>query len=193
MSAVERLHRFKARVKLDDPLETRRKRRFRRMMRAAEKGQHDDAEKQRVWMEAVMSRHPGRVLNICCGDFPLDDAVGVDMDPDVFGLDYRVPGDDLAFCEDDSVDCIVTNYIEVFSDAYKLFEEWHRVLKRGGGVAITCIDAEQYDPLKNTKKFNCFTGRTLTLFLQKSGFVVDSVETSENTLFVVAHKPRRRK
>lgn len=184
MSAIERLEHFAATTVLNQ----RQSLRWHEHMRKACSGAYDDTEKQRVWLESVIADNPGYVLNIGVGDMPIAGTEGIDTDTDVLGLDCFASGDDLSFCEDNSVDCIVTNYLEAFSDAYKVFEEWSRVLKVGGTVAIVCVNADTYDPFRNSKKFNCFTSRTLMLFLQRSGMAMSSVESVGDNLYVTAYK-----
>lgn len=146
-------------------------------------------EEARIWLDKYAV---GVGYNIACGDFVLGESIGVDGDaakiaPDVL-LDWQnVP------LEADKLDHIVTNYFECFSDPMRILEDWYVRLKLGGWLAIVCRDADAYlpglaGPLANRHRRSCFTLKTLTYYLQATGFVIEEFERWEKELRVAARK-----
>ena len=188
MDVVERLELLVKRRKRH----RRRSRRWDRLIKLAISGKQNDSELLREWLEKVIDlKGVGYGLNIGCGDFPIANTEGVDINPAVFGVDWVTSGDDLHFHETESVDYVVTNYMEVFVDPIKLFKEWYRVLKPTGFIAIVCANADKYDPLVNSKKNIAFTFHSLKDYLNRSGFSLEEINARGDHLYAVAYKGDR--
>lgn len=137
---------------------------------ADEIGSEDD----RIWLDQFAK---GYGFDICCGDFLIGDtfqAVGIDGNKQVLGIDFLTEGDNLHFQEDNSLDYIVTNYFDVFPTPLEVLTEWYRVLKPNGILAIVCRDADKFDdplgPLANWKRQSVYTEKTLKNYLYRVKF-----------------------
>jgi hypothetical protein len=136
-------------------------------------------------------------VDICCGDLPIGDALGVDTRAFCLGVDYNYKGDELMFSKTQELDYVVTNYLEALPHTLNALNEWNRVLKSDGTLAMVCRNANAYDPKKHPegaltsrRRANTFNKVTLTHYLYRAGFVnVDIVETEYTTLHVIAKKP----
>jgi SAM-dependent methyltransferase len=148
------------------------------------------AESDRIWLDQIAV---GEGLDICCGDFIIGEAKGVDGDETKLGADYQVRGDDLAFQEDGTLDFIVTNYPEAMPTPLRALFEWYRCLKPGGVLGIVCMDADTYTnkkgALRNHNRLNTYTKTTIAHYLYRAGFIGVEVEvTDHKTLRVKAAK-----
>ncbi|MFX1384903.1 MAG: class I SAM-dependent methyltransferase [Promethearchaeota archaeon] len=153
----------------------------------------------RAWLE---KHAKGEGLDICSGHIPLGDACGIDINSyechhnnGALGpLCYiRVEGDDLGGFDSDGLDFIVTNYFEIFSSPLKALNEWFRILKKGGKLAIVCANADKYPnragPLaKNSHRMHLQTPSTIRCYLEKVGFDVKELHIVEEYIRVVAIK-----
>ena len=139
----------------------------------------EDAEKtesDRLWLDQFAV---GTGLDIACGDFLIgedDQAVGVDGDRRYIGADFHCEGDELTFQTSESLDYVVTNYLEGMPNPLNALNEWWRVLRPGGILAIICRDANRYPPkylkgaLSNGSRQNTYTSVTLGHYLYRAGF-----------------------
>lgn len=138
----------------------------------------DGGEKDRLWLDQFVK---GNGLDICCGDFIVGD-VGVDGDRNKVGADYLVSGDELTFQDPESLDYIVTNYLDAFPNPLKALNEWWRCLRKGGVLAIVCRDSDSYKnslgPLNNAVRQSCYTKSMLSFYLFRSGFSKVVVEAT---------------
>lgn len=147
-------------------------------------------EPGRLWLDKFAK---GKGLNIACGDFSIGDSIGVDIDPTVLAADVWTQGDHVMF-EPNSLDYIVTNYLEAMPFVLKTLRDWWTLLKPEGTLAIVCRDADKYPelpgPLSNPKRLNCFTLKTLNCYLDKAGFYMWSkmMEQHDQEIWVVATK-----
>ena len=150
-------------------------------------------EENRLWVEEQIK---GLALgvDIACGDMVTGEhSEGVDTAIRTVGPVWYVSGDALINWDDNSLDYVVTNYIEAFVDTFKAIREWHRVLKPGGVLAFSCANADNYvDPLGpfvNAKRNNVFTKRTILNYLTKAKFVNAHIEDGEeNSMRVRCNK-----
>lgn len=164
--------------------------------------QNSPDQEDRVWLDSFVK---GEGVDICCGDFLVDGAIGVDgavsyigeSAAHVLGADYRCDGDELSFAGHAALDFVVTNYFEALPHTLNALNEWWRVLKPGGVLAIVCMDAEAYPskypmgPLKNRQKNHTYTAVTITQYLYRAEFSDVKVEKTEHgTLRVSAIKKR---
>jgi len=138
------------------------------------------SEENRIWLDQFAR---GVGFDIACGDFLIGDvvqALGVDGAPKMLGTDYWSEGDDLSFQPADSLDYIVTNYLDGMPAPLKALVEWRRCIKSGGRIAVVCRDAEQYTqemgPLENARRQSCYTEVTLKNYLYRVGFIDVRVE-----------------
>jgi len=140
----------------------------------------DAGESERIWLDQFAV---GKGLDVCCGDFLVGDAYGVDGDSKALGVDLISRGDSLSLQKSGELDFIVTNYLDGFSDPIKTLNEWWRCLKVGGTLAVVCRNSEIYKdslgPLANGKRGSCYTDRILTFYLTRAGFKVTSVDKSQ--------------
>lgn len=132
-------------------------------------------EGDRLWMEAQVKglKHG---LDICCGDFiATPESEGVDGDYRYIGATWHTQGDELANIAGEWADFVTTNYLDAFPDTYKVLNEWKRVLKPGGILAIVCCNADKYGikdggPLTNRKRLSLYTKTTIAQWLYAVGF-----------------------
>lgn len=168
--------------------------RINRYRRLVVDGSQDEAEDHRVWIEKMieMFAQGDKGLDICCGDFPIIEAEGVDSSDAVLGAYWRTSGDDLNFCLSGSMDYISTNYLESFPNTLKALNEWYRVLKRDGILILVVQNADVHSelkgPLGNRKKQHCFTPKTILFYLHRVGFTAQKFETEGDTIHIVANK-----
>jgi SAM-dependent methyltransferase len=149
------------------------------MRRYVDKLSEEDAkttESDRLWLDQFAV---GNGLDIACGDFLIgdqDQAVGVDGDRRYIGADFHCEGDELAFQSPETLDYVVTNYLEGMPNPINALNEWWRVLRPGGTLALICRDANSYPPkylkgaLSNGSRQNTYTSVTLGHYLYRAGF-----------------------
>lgn len=141
----------------------------------------------RIWMD---SHAKGVGLDICCGNYVTEGAIGVDSAYDVVGNNFNFRGDNLAGFPSESFDYIVCNYFDCFDSPLKALNEWWRCLKVGGRVAIACSNADCYDlldlPLNGKRQF-LYTPHTLEHFFAKV-FKSWNVKTHKSALLAVGVK-----
>lgn len=121
----------------------------------------------RAWMDSFAN---GVGLDICCGNYLTEGAIGVDSAYDVVGNSFNFRGDNLAGFPADSFDYIVCNYFDCFENPLKALNEWRRVLRVGGKVAFVCSNAECYEALDmplNGKRQFLYTPHTMELYMSK--------------------------
>jgi len=156
-------------------------RKYERMKRLILEQKWTGGEEDRAWLEQFAI---GVGMDICCGDFVIgEDSIGVDPSEGMIGADKQISGDDITDESYNSMDYIVTNYIDVFTDPFKVLTGWHRLLKPGGTLAFTCRNADAFDddrgPLANKNRKSLYTPRTVKFYLHRLGFKVSVVELSE--------------
>lgn len=161
--------------------EQKLKQRMDRMRRYIDAGRVG-GEENRIWLDQWAKDGVG--LDICCGDFLIGEAEGVDTTPEMLGCDYSIiEGEALVTYEPGELDFVVTNYLDMFPNPLKVLQEWHRVLKVGGRLAVVCCDSEQYParqgPLRNHRRGSCYSKVTLKCYLERSGFTVQVMDTDD--------------
>ena len=132
-------------------------------------------------------------VDVCCGDFLIEGAVGVDSAQAALGADYHCRGDDLAFSKANELDYVVTNYLEALPSTLKALNEWYRCLKAGGTLALVCMDADSYTnregAMQNRSRLHTFSKVTIAQYLSRAGFSGIEVETTSwHSLHVTARK-----
>jgi SAM-dependent methyltransferase len=121
----------------------------------------------RAWMDSFAK---GVGVDICCGNYLTEGAIGVDSAYDVVGNSYNFRGDNLANFPATTFDYVVCNYFDCFENPLKTLNEWHRILKVGGKVAFVCSNADCYQPLDlplNGKRQFLYTPHTMELYMSK--------------------------
>lgn len=139
----------------------------------------------------------GKGLDMCCGDFPVAGAFGVDgafcagvlESGFVFANAESIPELDDEICN-----YIVSNYFDAMPNPLKALREWKRLLKRGGTCALICQNAESYShqsmgPLLNGSRTSSFTQVTLYNYLARAGFTDIVIEKYNATLRVSCRRP----
>jgi len=181
--------RIKIRARLDRRKEVLLKH-FESLYRLLERGGLDGTEDGRQWLEKYCV---GVGVQLCPGDFALGDSIGIDMDSsrvasDVWGFVDQFTGDL------PPLDYVVTNYLEHFPNTIRILQEWADRLRPGGLLAIVCRDTDTYQnaigPLKNDRRCQCFTRRTLTAYLARVGLSVSDWQVANQELRIVATKPK---
>lgn len=147
-------------------------------------------EAERLWLDQFTK---GRGLDICCGDFPMENSIGIDMSIDKIGASYHfILGDEIVGCEKEELDFIVCNYFDCFPTPLKVLHEWERILKPGGVIAFIACNAEAYEnfmgPMTNKNRQSCYTDTTITCYLQRAGFKEIEISKVERALRVKAVK-----
>jgi SAM-dependent methyltransferase len=117
----------------------------------------------------------GDGVDVMCGDFLIEDSIGVDKRRTVLGADFHFSADTLSFAKPESCDYVVSNYLEAVPNTIGALNEWYRVLKPGGTLAMICRDAEQYvqpeGALVSSHRQHTFNKTTLRHYMARSGFV----------------------
>lgn len=136
----------------------------------------------------------GDGVDVCCGDFLIEDSVGVDTRRTVLGADFHFSADTLSFQKPNTCDYVVSNYLEAVPNTIGALNEWYRVLKPGGTLAMICRDAEQYiqpeGALTSNHRQHTFNKTTLRHYMHRSGFVNVQIRVTPNqSLQAVAKKP----
>lgn len=140
-------------------------------------------EANRLWVEEQIKGLAFGV-DVCCGDMLMgENSVGIDKGWRMIGPCYYISGDSMIDWDDNSLDYVVTNYIECFEYPFKALREWHRCLKPGGVLAFSSANADNYDtdlgPLINPHRVTIYTKRTIVNYLTKAKFVNIYVEDGE--------------
>jgi len=104
-----------------------------------------DGEEEVMDQQDILGKYcKGIGLDICCGKNRKchPDAIGIDINPYSRTVDIVHDGADLWMYPDDSLDYIVSCHgLEHFPDTIKTVDEWARVIKPGGHVAVIVPDA----------------------------------------------------
>ena len=144
-----------------------------------------ESEANRIWLDQFTG---GVGFDIAVGDFPLGagvQAIGIDGAANAFGVDWVTEGDDLRFQGNDTLDYVVTNYLDGMGNPLKCLHEWARVVKPGGTVAVVVRDADHYTTalgaLQNARRNSVFTQKTLSQYLFRVGLKSVSVEKHPKT------------
>ncbi len=136
----------------------------------------------------------GDGVDVCCGDFLIEDSVGVDTRRTVLGADFHFSADTLSFQKPESCDYVVSNYLEAVPNTIGALNEWYRVLKSGGTLAMICRDAEQYTQpegaLASAHRQHTFNKTTLRHYMCRAGFTdVTVIPTAWQSLQAYGKKP----
>ena len=136
----------------------------------------------------------GDGVDVMCGDFLIEEAIGVDKRRTVMGADFHFSAETLSFANKNSLDYIVSNYLEAVPNTIGALNEWYRTLKPGGILAMICRDAEQYiqpaGALDSAHRQHTFNSTTIRHYIYRSGFVdVTIVVTPNQSLQCLAKKP----
>lgn len=136
----------------------------------------------------------GDGVDVCCGDFLIEDSVGVDTRRTVLGADFHFSAETLSFAKPETCDYVVSNYLEAVPNTIGALNEWYRVLKNGGTLAMICRDAEQYvqpeGALVSSHRQHTFNKTTLSHYMHRSGFTdVRITPTLWQSLQAVGKKP----
>ncbi len=147
--------------------------------------QDTENEANRIWLDGFAI---GEGFDIACGDFLIGDhaqAFGVDGAPKMLGTDYWTEGDELRFQLDNTLDYVVTNYLDGMPAPLKALTEWYRIIKPGGKIAVVSRDADTYSSpagaLDNGRRQSCYTITTLKNYLNRVGFNKVLVEKHQKT------------
>ncbi len=144
------------------------------------------------YVRAWIDKHAqGLGLDICCGNYPVDNAIGVDSAYDVLGNNFNFRGDNLASFTKESFNFVACNYFDCFDNPLKVLNEWHRVLKPQGKVILVASNADCYDssdlPLNGKRQF-LYTPHTISLFMHKIGWANFSVQCHLSSILVLGSK-----
>lgn len=127
--------------KINHPYDTRELDRIQRWLE--ERGANPDEHS--LYQQDVLGQYCNGVgLDIGCGPVRKchPDAIGVDINPYSEVVDIVNDGSDLWMFEDNSLDYIVgCHSLEHFPDTHKVLDEWFRVLRIGGYIALIVPDA----------------------------------------------------
>lgn len=126
-------------------------------------------EELRCWLDQFAI---GNGFDVCCGNFKVGgpNTIGIDPADDVCGPTHNFRAEDLSFFEDNTQDHVVCNYIDGLMNILVALQEWHRVLKPGGTLAVVATNAEAHtvdgDILQNHRR-SLYTAHTLEQYLHK--------------------------
>lgn len=137
-----------------------------------------DGEEDRTWLERFCV---GQGLDVCCGDYVMGEAEGVDLSPLSVGASRVAIGPNLTFADPGTYDFIICNYFDAFESPIATLNEWHRAIKPGGTIAFICCNAETYTnpkgPLSNRNRNALYTPITVRQYLHRCGFKDIHTET----------------
>lgn len=148
------------------------------------RGVQNDPMPDHEWMAQFTAKGCG--LDMLCGDFLVNNAVGVDGMTRLGSASGHVSdATHLPNIADASQDFIVTNYFDGIIQPDKALREWRRLLKTGGILAIAVCDADRYldnemGPLQNNRRHHVYTVRTLPMYLTRYGFKVKFTEQKKD-------------
>ena len=136
----------------------------------------------------------GEGVDVCCGDFLIEDSIGVDTRRTVLGADFHFSADTLSFQKPNTCDYVVSNYLEAVPNTIGALNEWFRVLKPGGALAMICRDADQYvqpeGALVSGHRQHTFSAVTLRHYMYRSGFTDVKIHpTRWQSLQAIGKKP----
>ena len=136
----------------------------------------------------------GEGVDVCCGDFLIEDSIGVDTRRTVMGADFHFSADTLSFQRPNTLDYVVSNYLEAVPNTIGALNEWFRCLKPGGTLAMICRDSDQYiqpeGALTSGHRQHTFSKITVKHYLYRSGFVNVTIKVTPNqSLQCLAKKP----
>jgi len=175
-----------------DEMEARVMERFRIARDILEKDEEIESP-HREWLRSFTLDGVG--LDICCGDFPIGNAMGIDQRfvCGVFEGVGSLCADDLSVFDDNSVDYIVTNYLEGTANTQHVLHEWKRILKPKKPLAICAVNPDNYEgPLgvfRNRNRLTAFTPKLLSNHLHRAGYVDVVVEEVEEVIRAKGYKP----
>jgi SAM-dependent methyltransferase len=138
----------------------------------------------------------GHGVDIASGSFPTALADGTDTVISVDGVmtlgnmfnGFITNADRLTAIPTDSLDFVVSNYLDGMHYPMQCLIEWHRVIKPGGTIALIVANAEhdrynsRYGPLSNPRRVNAFTKLTLKFYLERAEFKDITVEVDGHLL-----------
>lgn len=145
-------------------------------------------EPGRIWLDQFAI---GNGVNLCCGDFPIGDSLGIDGDPakiaiDIWGLADHYTG------ELDPLDFVVTNYLECFPDPLGILKSWSSRIRQGGVFAAVACNVDRYEnfsgPLANPRRLNCFSPAALKFYFERAGFIVKVLELEDKEIRIMGEK-----
>lgn len=120
-----------------------------------------ETESTTVQQDILGAYCKGKGLDIGCGSVRKchSDAIGVDLIPDSEIVDIVHDGSDLWMFPDSELDYIVgCHSLEHFPNAIKTVDEWARIIKTGGHVAVIVPDGElRPDSIRGKGHVSAFT------------------------------------
>lgn len=151
-----------------------------------------ESEANRIWLDQFAAEGIG--FDIACGDFLIGEvvqAIGIDGTKTQHGTDWAVDIADLKFQDDNTLDYIVSNYIDCAPAPLPAFTEWVRVLKPGGVLAAVCRDSDTYTTelgaLRNIRRHSCYTDKTLRHYMTRAGLINVKIVKHPKTESLRAH------
>lgn len=145
-------------------------------------------EPGRIWLDQYAI---GVGVNLCCGDFPIGESLGIDADPEKIAVDIWGLADHY-YDDLPPLDFVVTNYLECFPDPLGVLKTWNKKLKPGGVFAVVACNTDMYansaGPLANHRRVNCFSTLTLKAYFEAAGFKVEKVDLEDKELRLMGRK-----
>lgn len=169
---------------------------YERVVRFIEKGRaSEESEIERQWADEFIKANKLETgLDICCGDFLVENAYGVDGTFKLIGPSFYTRGEELTTIQNGGMDFIYTNYFEALANSLAALNDWYRAIRPGGYVLLSLLDSTKYEdslgPLGNGSRCHCFTKETIRFYLRRAGFKETNViEGSGKFLRVIGRKP----
>ena len=146
-------------------------------------------EIERRWLD-TFAPEGKEGLNLCCGNIPIGESLGVDKQWHLLAVNEKMDLDDL-YKFQEKVDYIVSNHIESSVNPSRFFFTVRNMLKPGGVFACVFVNSDApakdiNDVCMSPKKSTLFNRSTMEYYLRKAEFKTVEVTDSSTPILLRA-------